>query len=84
MVSWSARCDWCDEMTHGEFYKIEEDKIYCHNPDWVIPEGTCWEQRVCWDFPEFIPWLEWGFECAGCEPTEEGECTCVNESFLDP
>lgn len=83
-ISRSARCDLCYEEMWGECYKQEDDKWYCHNPDWIIEEGTCWEQRVCEDFPEFVEWLAWGFECAGCEGDENGECICVNESFLDP
>lgn len=72
-------CDWCNEETWGEYYKQEEDKIYCHNSDWCIPEGSCWEQRVCVDFPEFEEWLQYGFTCDGCTPDEEGECTCTSQ-----
>ena len=72
-------CQWCALPLSADGYKIEEDGWYCHNPDWVVSGGTCWEQRVvelC-GVSEFKEWLEYGFECSGCVVTEEGECTCT-------
>lgn len=74
----TERCQWCGmPLFSGDCYKIEKDGWYCHNVDWVVLGGTCWEQRICADFPEFLEWLEYGFECFGCVVTEEGECTCL-------
>lgn len=63
-------------------YEVEDGIWYCHNPDWVVQGGTCWEQRVvelC-KVSEFSEWLEYGFECDGCEVDENGECTCTGPS----
>ena len=73
-------CGWCAmPLFAAGSYEIEEDgEWYCHNPDWVVAGGTCWEQRVvelC-GVVEFSEWLEYGFECDGCEVDENGECTC--------
>lgn len=75
----SEYCQWCGEELYLESsFKVEPEGWYCHNSDWVIDGGTCWEQRVCVDFPEFEEWLEYGFECSGCEVDENGECTCTS------
>lgn len=82
-------CGLCGEELDWNSFKIEEweedgylhSVYYCHNVDWVIPGGTCWEQRVVEDFPEFEEWLYYGFECDGCEPDEWGECTCTSDGW---
>lgn len=70
-------CDWCGGELLEDCYRVESDGWYCHNSDWVVYGGTCWEQRVVVDFPECVEWLEYGFECDGCEVDSEGECTCT-------
>lgn len=87
-------CGFCDELIYlndGNWKLIEEysrgdeeDIFYCHNEEWDIEGGTCWQKRVVIDFPEMEPWLWYGFGCAGCEGDENGECCCTNEDFLDP
>lgn len=77
MVSRSARCEMCYELVGDNGYEVWEDySVYCHNPDWCIPGGTCWEKRICEDVPEMKPWLWLLFECEGCQPDEFGECSC--------
>lgn len=75
----SEVCQWCAMPLFAEgSYEIEEEGWFCHNPDWVVQGGTCWEQKVCEDEEEMEEWLEYGFECDGCEPDSEGECTCLS------
>lgn len=82
-------CGFCDEEVDWNSYRVEEWKdqgvthstYYCHNPDWIIYGGTCWEQRVIEDLPECEEWLYYGFECDGCIPDEWGECTCTSDSW---
>lgn len=82
MVAKSARCELCFEIIDENAFEIWEDRsVYCHNPDWVIPGGTCWEKRVVEDIPEMEPWLWLAFECDGCEPDENGECTCTSDGW---
>lgn len=85
-------CGLCyDQLEPGFCNEVEGDDgpdmpsvWYCHHEDWDIPGGTCWQKRVCEDFPEMEPWLYYGFECAGCEGDEEtGDCICINEDFPD-
>lgn len=80
MVSKSARCELCYEIIDGDNWnEIEEDySVYCHNVEWSIPGGTCFEKRVCEDFPECKEWLYYGFTCDGCEVDQFGECICTS------
>lgn len=80
MVSKNARCEMCFEIVDENACEIWEDySFYCHNNDWSIPGGTCFEKRIVEDVPEMEPWLWLGFECDGdCIITEEGECSCTN------
>lgn len=70
-------------MVGENFYEVKEDhSVYCHNNDWVIPGGTCWEKRAVEDFPEWEPLLWWGFECDGCRgDPETGECVCTSDGW---
>ncbi len=81
---WSNRCGACGEIVDSDNWnEIKEDcAIYCHNVDWSIPGGSCWEQRVIEDFPECKELLHYGFNCDGCQVDSNGECTCT--SLPDP
>jgi hypothetical protein len=71
-------CSWCFEEVGEDCFKVEEDCVYCHNVDWVVAGGTCWERRVVQDVVEMEEWLWYGFECSGCEVDDSGECTCTS------
>lgn len=83
MVSKNARCELCFEIVDENSCEIWEDRsVYCHNPDWIIPGGTCWEKRVVEDAPEMEPWLWYGFDCDGCElDPDTQECTCTSDGW---
>lgn len=86
MIGCCALCyEDLDENSYEAWEETPQDGmivfLYCHNPDWVIPGGTCWEKRVLEDFPECEEWLYYGFECEGCTPDEWGECTCTTDKW---
>lgn len=74
-------CQLClEELSDGNWSEID-GWLYCHNQDWVIPGGTCWEQRAVQDFMEWEPLLWYGFDCSGCEVDSDGECTCTSDGW---
>lgn len=70
-------CGLCGDELESENWNDIDGVPYCHNSDWTIYEGTCWEQVIVAGTP-MEEWLTLCWECDGCEPDESGECTCVN------